>query len=513
MSSSKDLKELFAFSWNLSVVMRRKIFFRYFLNSWDLIFLGIFTFLTRFFNLSFPKRVVFDEAHFGLYATKYFSHQYYFDIHPPLGKMLLALAGFFGKIKPGFNFEINSFYGDFNFLALRFLPALFGSLLVLLIYFFVKEMGFSRRVSFLSGFMILFDNAFLVQSRLILLDIILVFLIFLSLYLFILSRKFSPLSFKWYLCNIFLSLALGGAISIKWTGFGALAIVWFFIIFEDRLFSKPKKEILARLGLIFIAPFLIYFLIFAIHFYLLPLSCKADCGTVLEHYLHPDKYFLKSPTNALLYGNSPPGGNLLNKFLKANRLMLGSNLGTGTTFYYQSDWWSWPLMARPIQYFQESQNGKTSVIYFIGNPIIWWLGIVGILGYFYLIIKNFLFKFRLKMPQILYSGSLLILISGYLAYMIPFSTIPRFMLMYHYLPALLFSIIIFSILFEIIIEMLFGPSPKEKFFFTSAKANFLFIVLLIIILSGFLYFLPLTYGFPVTDGEYNARMWLDTWAL
>jgi len=482
-------------------------------NSWDLIFLGIFSFLTRFFNLSFPKKVVFDEAHFGLYATKYFSHQYYFDIHPPLGKMLLALAGFFGRIKPGFNFEINSSYGDFNFLALRFLPAFFGSLLVLLIYLFIKEMGFSRRIAFLSGFMVLFDNAFLIQSRLILLDIILVSFIFLSLYLFILSRKFPAFSFKWYLYNIFLSLALSTAISIKWAGFGALAIVWFFIIFEDRLFSKPKKEILARLILIFITPFLIYFLIFALHFYLLPLSCKADCGTILERYLHPDKYFLTNPTNALLYGNSPPAGNLLNKFIKANRLMLGSNLGTSATFYYQSDWWSWPLMARPIQYFQESQGEKTSFIYFIGNPIVWWLGVIGILGYFYLIIKNFLFKFKLKIPQTLYSKNLLILVAGYLAFMIPFSTIPRFMLMYHYLPALIFSIIIFSILFEVILEMLFGVSPKEKFFFTSARANFLFIVLLIIILSGFLYFSPLSYGFPLTNEGFQNHMWLDSWGI
>lgn len=170
-------------------------------------------------------------------------------------------------------------------------------------------------------------------------------------------------------------------------------------------------------------------------------------------------------------------------------------------------------MARPIKYFQESQNGKTSFVYFIGNPIVWLLGIVGIISYFYLIIKNFLFKFKLKIPQTLYSKNLLILISGYLAYIIPFSTIPRYMLMYHYLPALLFSIIIFSILFEVIIEILFGASPKEKFFFTSAKANFLFVVLLITILSGFLYFSPLSYGFPLTNEGFQNRMWLDSWGI
>jgi len=484
--------------------MGRNNFWKRIFNSWDLIFLGIFSFLTRFFNLAFPPKVVFDEAHFGLYATKYFSHQYYFDIHPPLGKMLLAISGFFGRIKPGFNFEPNSSYGDFNFLALRILPALFGSFLVLLIYFFVKELGFSKRVAFLSGFLILFDNAFLVQSRLILLDIILVFFIFLSLYLFILAKRFSLFSWKWCLFNVFLAISLGAVISIKWTGFGALAIVWFLTIFEDRLFSKQKKEILTKFFLIFLVPFLIYFLIFVIHFSLIFSPCAPDCGFLLNDYLKQEG--LKKLMDI-------PEGNLFSKFIKTNRLMLASNLGKGNFFYYQSDWFSWPLMIRPIQYFKESQGIKTSYIYFLGNPFVWWLGIIGIIGYFYLIIKNFLHQFKLKIPQTFYSKNLLIIVLGYLAFLIPFSSIQRFMLMYHYLPALLFSIIIFSIFFEGILEMISSPSPKDKFFFSSKKANFLFLGILIMIFLSFLYFSPLTYGFPLTSEDFQNRMWLDIWRI
>lgn len=485
--------------------MKKTSFWWKILISWDFFILGIFSFLTRFFNLAHPSKVVFDEAHFGLYATKYFSHQYYFDIHPPLGKMLLAFAGFLGGIKPGFDFQVNSSYGDFNFLALRFLPALFGSVLILLIYFLVKELGFSKRVAFLSGFLILFDNALLVQSRFILLDIILVFFIFLSLYLYLLSKRFLPFSFKWYLFNILCALSLGTAISIKWTGFGALAIVWFLIIFEDHLFSKSKREILTKLSFIFLAPLLVYFLVFALHFSLLPLPCKADCGTVLNYYLDPERYFPYSTTDFSFMNNSP-AGNLLSKFIETNRLMLASNLGSTKIYYYQSEWWSWPLMIRPIQYFQESQGGKTSYIYFFGNPIVWWLGILGIIGYFYLIIKNFIFKFKLKIPQTFYSKNLLILILGYLAYFLPFLSIERFMLMYHYLPALIFSIIIFSIFFEGILEMIFGSLPNKK-------ANFILISLLIIVFLSFLYFSPLTYGFPLTDQGFQQRMWLESWEI
>jgi len=472
-------------------------FFFKILNSWEIFFLGIFSFLTRFFNLNIPSKVVFDEAHFGLYATKYFSHQYYFDIHPPLGKMLLAISGFLGKAKSGFDFAVNGDYGDFNFLALRFLPALLGSLLVLLIYFFVKELGFSKRVAFLSSFLVLFDNALILQSRLILLDIILLFFIFLSFYFFILNKKYSPFSLKCYLFHFLTGLSLGAAISLKWTGFGILGIIWFLAFSDISLKESFKKENLIKIFSLLFLPFFIYFLIFIIHFSLLPLPCSSNCGAVLDPYL-------KNTSNTLyLNFNQPPEGNIFKKFIETNKLMLASNLGSTMTYYYQSDWYSWPFMIRPIHYFQESQGDKISHIFLFGNPIIWWLGIIGVIGILYLWIKNFFCSFKLKLPSSFYSENSRVLFLCYLVYLLPFAAIERFLLIYHYLPALIFSIILFSVFFDGILET----------FFSKKKANFLFLGLLILIFLSFLYFSPLTYGTPLTENGFQLRMWLDTWAL
>lgn len=481
---------------------------------WDIIFLSVLAFATRFFNLSFPSKVIFDEAHFGLYASKYLSHQYYFDIHPPLGKLLLAIPAFFGKISQGFNWAPMSDYPcDFNFLALRFLPALFGSLLVVLIYFLVKEMGFSRRIAFISSFFVLFGNAFIVQSQFILLDIILIFFIFLSLYFFFVAKRFIFPSHKWYIFNILCGICLGAAFSIKLTGLTILGLVWFVVIFQDHLFLKQRKEILAKICLIFIFPFLIYFLIFALHFYLLPLNCESNCGEVFEERTTKYAYIFRTNPSAtdFDYYTHSPKGNFFEKFLEENRLKLSDTLKNTGTHYYRSDWSTWPFMIRPIRYFLESGGDKSSHIYFFGNPLVWWFGLLGILSYFYLIIRNYLFQFKLKLPKNFYSRNLLILMSGYIICFIPFATIPRFIFAYHYLPALIFSIIIFSVVLDGIVTMIFGETPKNKIFHNSKKANLAFLLVLFAVFASFVYFSPLTYGFPLTEQQFESRMWLDTW--
>ena len=41
-------------------------------------------------------QVVFDEYHFGKFVNGYITGEYFFDIHPPLGKLLLCLVAWMG---------------------------------------------------------------------------------------------------------------------------------------------------------------------------------------------------------------------------------------------------------------------------------------------------------------------------------------------------------------------------------------------------------------------------------
>lgn len=53
----------------------------------------LLTLVTRFHNVTQPEHVCWDETHFGKMGSWYINRTFFFDVHPPLGKMLIALSG------------------------------------------------------------------------------------------------------------------------------------------------------------------------------------------------------------------------------------------------------------------------------------------------------------------------------------------------------------------------------------------------------------------------------------
>jgi len=47
----------------------------------------------------------FDEVHFGTFATRYIKTRYFVDVHPPLAKLLITLAGFVFGYDGHFDFK------------------------------------------------------------------------------------------------------------------------------------------------------------------------------------------------------------------------------------------------------------------------------------------------------------------------------------------------------------------------------------------------------------------------
>lgn len=90
--------------------------------------------------------------------------------------MLIAAAGVAAGFDGSFDFkEIGLEYDQVPYVAMRLLPGILGVGLVPMAYITMRNMGSKQSSAILAGMLVLFENGFACQSRLILLDSILLF--------------------------------------------------------------------------------------------------------------------------------------------------------------------------------------------------------------------------------------------------------------------------------------------------------------------------------------------------
>eukprot|EP00127_Corallochytrium_limacisporum_P002962 Clim_evm9s144 gene=Clim_evmTU9s144 len=245
-------------------------------------FLG---FLTRFWDISHPGQVVFDEVHFGGFASKYIRRTYFFDLHPPVAKLMITFAAWIMGYNGEFTFkEIGMDYASHDnvyvpYVAMRSVTALCGTLLVPVTFMTSMELGMSTIGASLATVLVLVEPIFITQSRLILLDSIL--LIFIALTAFARARfanlRRRPWSAQWKkwmaLQGLFIALALGS----KWVGLFVMALVGFhtiadlwFLLGDLRLsLADWTEHFTIRLGTLIILPIIGYIIPYWIHLMIL----------------------------------------------------------------------------------------------------------------------------------------------------------------------------------------------------------------------------------------------------
>ncbi|MEK7506500.1 MAG: phospholipid carrier-dependent glycosyltransferase, partial [Patescibacteria group bacterium] len=260
-----------------------------------IIIIAAVSLIVHFAYFGQPKETVFDEVHFGKFISGYFTGNYFFDIHPPLGKLLLSGMGWLGGFQPGFSFtEIGQQFPDNIYLWLRFLPTLAGALLPVVIFYLALQLGLSRLAAFAAGMLVALDNALLTQSRYILLDSFLLLFGFTALLFYAKYRQSYNLKLKIY--HLFLAGLLAAlAASVKWTGGTFLAIIVFFEIIK-LLKNKNFQSALKPTIFLLVIPFVIYFSIFAVHLKLLTKSGPGDA--------------FMTPTFQKTLAGNPQAGNL-----------------------------------------------------------------------------------------------------------------------------------------------------------------------------------------------------------
>ncbi|VUD66627.1 hypothetical protein TDB9533_03641 [Thalassocella blandensis] len=453
-------------------------------------------FISRYMLIALPNSAVFDEVHFNYFSAFYYTGQYYYDIHPPLGKLLIALSALpFGGIAPEEVVRtISAEYPSDIYIVLRSLPAFFSALLPFIIFQVALELNIRTRAAFLAGFMVVFDNALLLQGKLILLDAMLLTFGFSALWLLLRSRRTQQ-----HLLLIPVGILAGCSISVKWIGVSFLGLIglimifdWLYSLWRNGWQNRPFLAGLAVLGL----TLLTYTSTFAIHFALLPVShqqgdqfMSADFQSTLQgsryhgatsvirnfhcppDYKHslsygaPDtsvssseKLFCKIEWTEI---HSP---SFLQKLIELNRTMYTTNQGLSKSHPDASAWYTWPMMSKALYYWYK--DGAR--IYLAGNPIVWWFGFIAVLT---MLAGSFFLPQWRKLP------AFWILQIGFWSNMLPFMLVNRVMFMYHYLTSLGYTILMLALLID-------QFKHRNKFVWAFLAASFL----------GFIVLSPLTFG-------------------
>lgn len=323
----------------------------------------------------------------------------YENTHPPLGKYIIAAGiGIFG---------LNPF-------GWRFMGALFGVLMLPVFYHLLKQLLGKPWLCGAGTLLFAFDFMHFTQTRIATIDTYAVFFLLLmydSMVAFIKkdvasgsNRELLP---PLLLCGIFTGLG----ISSKWTAaYGAIGLA---VLFFGKLalsYVKEKREkgdtgaVLKKslklclwCCLFFILmPFAIYFSIY------LPLTC-------LPHNV----------------------GDVLGNFWSYQNTMYGYHSQLKAEHFFSSPWYEWPLVIKPIWYFSGdtvNAQGQYSTISAMGNPLLWWACIPGIIGAAVLWARE-----RRR--------ACAVAVIGFLSVYLPWVMVARLTFIYHYFIAVPFLII------------------------------------------------------------------------
>ncbi len=455
----------------------------FFLKAWPFFALSFLALVLHFAWLNYPSQVVFDEVHFGKFVAGYFTHEYFFDIHPPLGKMMIAFTAKAFSVNPVFAFDrIGEAVPAATLVALRFLPALFGAGLVLLFSWLAYLLSRRRSVALFAGALAILDTALLVQSKFILVDIFLLCFEILTLIFFLLYQRQPPGRRGRRLFFLGLTgLFFGLTISVKWTGLAVLSIIglalagkfiwpnWAAYFSPQNNFNRRKnfREIITNLLIIGTLGFLMYLIPFWFHFKILdkPGPGNAFMSQTFQAELKYGRGVLSAPLT------------FPEKFLELNQTMFRANAGITSEHAFGSRWWGWPFNVRPVYYWNQEiitdHSGWQAKIYLTGNPLLWWLVFFGVLAAF---AQGF---FRSRDNTL--KPAFLWLVAAYLVNLLPFIFIGRISFLYHYLPSLLFGLLILSLWLDQL-----WPKYRK-----------LLLAIFLLLFLNFLLLTPLVYGWPL----------------
>jgi len=199
------------------------------------------------------------------------------------------------------------------------------------------------------------------------------------------------------------------------------------------------------------------------------------------------------------------------------------------THPYSSPWWSWPLLLRPIAYWQAfPKTGPVATIWGGGNPVLVWGGLTAM---------AVALTRAIERPNLVR----IFLVVGYLAYLAIWIPIGRTIFFYHYMPAIFIAYLALGLLLadcwtgraqmweQLALLLTLAPPFILGLGTAGGAVGFLLLAIVyaalldrplwagrlvcaafvIATLVAFAYFLPVWIGLPISRDGYYARMWFQ----
>lgn len=465
----------------------------------------------RFWGLSRFNTLVFDEIYYAKYAVNYLNGTSFFDAHPPLGKYCIAVGIWLSQFFPGDARITTDVAGmNLNPFSYRWLNALTGSFIPLLISGIAYQLSRRRSYALIAGFFATLEGLWLVESRYALINIYLVFFGLLGQWLFLVAIERSPKLKDGGL--ILAGISLGAAIAVKWNGLGflgSLYFLWGLAWLVRWLFVKLDRHF-ERESLLEGSPFF-----------------KITQVSILKIFSYLG--ILPILTYALLW-IPHLAINSNRSFWQVHQQILSyhQGLGTGATIHpYCSPWYSWVLLLRPIGYFYEKSGGKNErilpfnpnpenqVVYdvhLLGNPILFWLSSAAIVLAVFILCEWMIRGISLslnkepsfaKSRQFVQQSSgiwvLLYIVVNYAVNLLPWAKVNRCTFLYLYMGALVFAVLAIAWFIDRWVQ-----SSRESYQMIGG------LIILAIVLA-FVFWMPIYLGLPLSPESFQQRMWFKSW--
>ncbi|MDR0293609.1 MAG: phospholipid carrier-dependent glycosyltransferase [Oscillospiraceae bacterium] len=384
----------------------------------------------------------FDEIYHARTAYEHLRGIYpYEKTHPPLGKLITAAGiALFGMTPFGW----------------RFMPALFGVLMVPLLYILLKWMFGKTRVAVCGTLLFAFDFMHFVQTRISTIDVYAVFFIlcmYLFMYRYITSGPDAPF-WKAAPPLILAGLSFGIGAAAKWVciyaGAGLLALFCVYLVRRARYYRRMERSFLPFfLGTLLVALFSFIIIPGVIYVACYIPYAAARTPLTLTGGLGDIPAFIRSVWEECFQNQS---------------YMYHYHSGLEATHDYAARWYEWLFDWKPIMYYWNPirEAGTRGSLWAFTNPLVTWagLGALAFCGYG-------LYKRR--------SHTALFILIGYLSQLLPWIPISRITFPYHYFPSMLFLCIALACLFDRIVERDPVRGTRQMVIFTVA-ATALFVL-------------------------------------